>query len=108
MLLQIPIFFALYKALLIAVPLRHAGFLWIADLSAMDPYFIMPLIMTGTMWLQNRMQKQATDMPGTKLMKWMPLVFGAMFAWMPSGLVLYWTISNIVGIVQARIIGGKK
>lgn len=107
MLLQIPIFFALYKALLIAVPLRHAGFLWLQDLAVMDPYFILPILMGLTMWLQQHMQTSATKIDGNdpaaqtqKMMKWMPLLFTVLFAWMPSGLVLYWTISNIFGIGQ--------
>ncbi len=107
MLLQIPIFFALYKALLIAVPLRHAGFLWLQDLAVMDPYFILPILMGATMWWQQRMQTAATNtdpndpMAQTqKMMKWMPVIFTALFAWMPAGLVLYWTISNIFGIGQ--------
>jgi YidC/Oxa1 family membrane protein insertase len=104
MLLQIPIFFALYKALLIAVPLRHAGFLWVSDLSVMDPYFVLPVLMAGVMWLQNKMGKNTADAPGAKIMKWMPLLFGVMFATMPAGLVLYWTISSIAGIIQTRVI----
>jgi YidC/Oxa1 family membrane protein insertase len=112
MFLQIPIFFALYKALLIAVPLRHAGFLWISDLSVMDPYFILPLLMAGTMWAQNKLSSAGrnSDMPGMKFMKYLPWIFAALFAWMPAGLVLYWTISNIVGIIQLRLIqkGEKK
>lgn len=107
MVLQIPIFFALYKALLIAVPLRHAGFLWLQDLSAMDPYFILPILMGLTMWYQQRLQTAATKVQGNdpaaqtqKMMKFMPLLFTVLFAWMPSGLVLYWTISNVFGIGQ--------
>jgi YidC/Oxa1 family membrane protein insertase len=108
MLLQIPIFFALYKALLIAVPLRHAGFLWISDLTVMDPYFILPVLMGATMWWQQRMQSPGAGsavrndpMAQTqRMMKWMPLLFTVLFAWMPAGLVLYWTVSNLFGIGQ--------
>ncbi|MDR2268842.1 MAG: membrane protein insertase YidC [Rickettsiales bacterium] len=110
LLLQIPILFALYKALLIAVPLRHAGFLWLDDLSVMDPFFMLPLLMAATMFLQNRLSHNAqSDMPGMKVMKYMPLVFAGLFAVMPSGLVLYWTVSSIVGIIQMVIMkkGGK-
>jgi YidC/Oxa1 family membrane protein insertase len=104
MLLQIPLFFALYKALLIAVPLRHAGFLWLSDLSVKDPYFILPVLMAAMMWLQNRLSHAgAGDAPGAKVMKYMPFVFAVMFAWMPSGLVLYWTVSSAVGIIQMAI-----
>jgi len=112
MLLQIPIFFALYKALLISVPMRSAHFLWISDLAAMDPYFILPILMGATMWLQQFLQsgKKATTnkndpMAATqRMMKWMPVLFTVMFAWMPAGLVLYWTVSNIFGILQMYVI----
>jgi len=108
MLLQIPIFFALYKALLIAVPLRQAQFLWISDLAVMDPYFILPVLMGVSMWWQQHLQMKSTapadpnnPMAQTqKFMKWMPVLFTALFAWMPAGLVLYWTVSNIFGIGQ--------
>ena len=108
MLIRSPIFFALYKALLISVQMRSAQFLWISDLASMDPYFILPILMGATMWLQQYLQTPSTA--GTsnndavaqtqKVMKWMPLIFTVMFAWMPAGLVLYWTISNIFGIGQ--------
>ena len=109
MLIQIPIFFALYKALLISVQMRSAHFLWISDLAAMDPYFILPILMGATMWLQQKLQTASTTTSGAnndavaqtqKVMKWMPLIFTVMFAWMPAGLVLYWTVSNIFGIGQ--------
>lgn len=112
MLIQIPIFFALYKALLISVPMRSAHFLWISDLSAMDPCFILPILMGFTMWLQQYLQTPKTSsnnkndvMASTqRVMKWLPVLFTVMFAWMPSGLVLYWTVSNLFGIVQMNII----
>lgn len=107
MLIQIPIFFALYKALLISVQMRSAHFLWISDLAAMDPYFILPILMGLTMWLQQKLQTpsvsgQANDAVAQtqKAMKWMPILFTVLFAWMPAGLVLYWTVSNIFGIGQ--------
>ena len=112
MLIQIPIFFALYKALLISVPMRSARFLWISDLAAMDPYFILPILMGLTMWLQQYLQtpKQTNSNPNDiaastqRVMKWMPVLFTVMFAWMPAGLVLYWTVSNLFGILQMYII----
>ncbi len=111
MLIQIPIFFALYKALLISVPMRSARFLWISDLAAMDPYFILPILMGATMMLQQYLQGPKTKsdsndaMASTqKAMKWMPILFTVMFAWMPAGLVLYWTVSNIFSILQMYII----
>lgn len=110
MLIQIPIFFALYKALLISVPMRTAHFLWISDLAAMDPYFILPIIMGVTMWLQQFLQAPQSQnkndvMASTqRVMKWLPVIFTIMFAWMPAGLVLYWTISNVFSILQMHII----
>ena len=110
MLIQIPIFFALYKALLISVPMRSAHFLWISDLAVMDPYFILPILMGATMWLQQYLQTPQTsntnDIAAStqRVMKWMPVLFTVLFAWMPAGLVLYWTVSNVFGILQMYII----
>ena len=110
MLIQIPIFFALYKALLVSVAMRNAHFLWIHDLSAMDPYFILPILMGATMYLQQRLQSPSPSSGNDavaqtqRMMRWMPLLFTVMFAWMPAGLVLYWTVSNIFGIIQMQII----
>lgn len=111
MLIQIPIFFALYKALLISVPMRSAHFLWISDLAVMDPYFILPILMGATMWLQQYLQtppqtSNTNDIAAStqRVMKWMPVLFTVLFAWMPAGLVLYWTVSNIFGILQMYII----
>ena len=116
MLIQIPIFFALYKALLVSVQMRSAHFLWISDLAAMDPYFILPILMGLTMWLQQNLQTASNSNTGNtndavaqtqKVMKWMPLIFTVRFAWMPAGLVLYWTISNVFGIGQMFYIKKK-
>lgn len=111
MIIQIPIFFALYKALLISVPMRSAHFLWISDLAVMDPYFILPVLMGATMWLQQYLQTPKTsgnknDIAAStqRVMKWMPILVTVMFAWMPAGLVLYWTVSNVFGILQMYII----
>ena len=112
MLIQIPIFFALYKALVISVQMRNAHFLWISDLAVMDPYFILPILMGATMWLQQRLQSGATKVSDKndiaaqtqRAMRWMPIMFTIMFAWMPAGLVLYWTVSNLFGIAQMYII----
>ncbi|MDR0803765.1 MAG: membrane protein insertase YidC [Rickettsiales bacterium] len=107
MLLQIPIFFALYKALLISVPMRAADFLWMTDLAVKDPYFILPILMGATMWWQQRLQSASqsdSTNPMGKAMKYMPFIFTIMFAWMPAGLVLYWTVSNLFGILQMQVI----
>lgn len=117
MLIQIPIFFALYKALLVSVQMRSAHFLWIKDLATMDPYFILPILMGATMWLQQYLQSAQKAKSADKndiaaqtqrMMRWMPILFTVMFAWMPAGLVLYWTVSNIFGIVQMYIIKRQK
>lgn len=113
MLIQIPIFFALYKALLVSVQMRSANFLWISDLAVMDPYFILPILMGATMWFQQYLQSAQKSKSADKnditaqtqrMMRWMPILFTVMFAWMPAGLVLYWTVSNIFGIIQMYII----
>ena len=111
MLIQIPIFFALYKALLISVPMRSAKFLWISDLAAMDPYFILPILMGATMFLQQYLQSPKVSKDDNnpmaasqRAMKWMPILFTIMFAWMPAGLVLYWTVSNVFSILQMYVI----
>ena len=111
MLIQIPIFFALYKALIISVPMRSAHFLWISDLAVMDPYFILPILMGATMLLQQYLQTpkkvdNSNDAVAStqKVMKWMPILFTVMFAWFPAGLVLYWTVSNVFSILQMYII----
>lgn len=117
MLIQIPIFFALYKALLVSVQMRSAHFLWINDLATMDPYFILPILMGATMWLQQYLQSASKTKSADKndiaaqtqrMMRWMPILFTIMFAWMPAGLVLYWTVSNIFGIIQMYIIKHQK
>ena len=112
MLIQIPIFFALYKALLVSVQLRHAHFLWIKDLAAMDPYFILPVLMGATMFWQQHLQSapqtaaNANDPVAQtqRAMRWMPVLFTVLFAWMPAGLVLYWATSNLCGILQMYLI----
>ncbi len=101
MLLQIPVFFALYKALLDSVELRHAPFFWwIQDLSAKDPYYITPIIMGLTMLIQQKMTPSAGDPKMAKMMLIMPIVFTFMFLNFPSGLVIYWLVNNILSIGQ--------
>lgn len=101
MLLQIPVFFALYKVLLIALELRNAPFmLWITDLSAKDPYYILPVVMGVTMVIQQKMTPTSLDPRQNKIMMFMPVVFTFMFLNFASGLVLYWLVNNILSIVQ--------
>ena len=106
MLLQLPIFLALYWVLLESVELRHSEFIfWIQDLSTKDPYYILPILMGASMFLMQRLQPTpATDPMQQKLFQYMPAVFTVFFLWFPSGLVLYWLVSNLITIAQMLII----
>jgi YidC/Oxa1 family membrane protein insertase len=100
-LVQIPVFIALYWVLLAAIELRHAPFaLWIKDLSALDPYYVLPVLMTITMIVQTRMNPTPPDPVQAKVMQFMPYVFSVFFFFFPAGLVLYWLINNILSILQ--------
>jgi YidC/Oxa1 family membrane protein insertase len=95
------VFIALYWVLLASVEMRHAPWLgWVTDLSSRDPYFILPLLMGATMFIQMRLNPQPTDPLQAKLMMGMPIVFTFMFLWFPSGLVLYWLTNNLLSIAQ--------
>ena len=101
MLLQMPVFIALYWALMESVELRQAPFiLWIDDLSAMDPYFVLPILMGISMFLTQMMQPEPPDPIQAKVFKFMPIMFTFFFLWFPSGLVLYWFINNLLSILQ--------
>ncbi len=106
LLLQMPIFLALYWVFLESVELRHAPFFfWIQDLSTMDPYFVLPVLMGASMYVMQRMQPMTIQDPmQQKIMQYMPVVFSIFMAWFPSGLVLYWFISNLISITQMKII----
>jgi YidC/Oxa1 family membrane protein insertase len=98
---QIPVFIALYWVLLESVELRQAPFaLWINNLSAPDPYFILPLIMGVSMFIQQKLNPAPVDPLQAKIMMSLPLVFTVFFAFFPAGLVLYWTVNNILSIAQ--------
>ena len=100
-LVQIPVFIALYWTLLAAIELRHAPFmLWIKDLSVLDPYYVLPILMTATMVLQTRMNPVPPDPVQAKVMQVMPFVFSIFFFFFPAGLVLYWLVNNILSILQ--------
>ena len=104
MLVQMPILFALYKLFPLAIEMRQAPFiLWITDLSLKDPLYITPVLMTATMWLQQRLAPQAGDPNQMKMMRMMPLVFGIMFLKFPAALVLYWLTNNVVSILQQEV-----
>ncbi|MCF6236184.1 MAG: membrane protein insertase YidC [Gammaproteobacteria bacterium] len=101
MLLQIPVFIALYWVLLESVELRQADFmLWITDLSSKDPYFILPLLMGASMFVQHKLNPAPTDPMQAKLMMMMPFIFTIFFAFFPAGLVLYWVTNNLISISQ--------
>ncbi len=105
MVVQIPVFFALYKALMFSIELRHAPFMfWIQDLSAKDPLYITPVIMGATMFIQQKMTPTSMDPVQAKMMLALPVVFTFMFLNFPSGLVLYWLINNILTIAQQAYI----
>jgi len=108
-LIQLPVFFGLYQALLTAIELRHAPFIthlpftdiiWLADLSTKDPYYITPVIMGLTMFLQQKMSPPAADPTQQKVMMFLPLIFTVLFLGFPSGLVVYWLVNNILSIAQ--------
>lgn len=105
MVIQIPVFFGLYKALLYAIELRHSPlFWWIQDLSAKDPYYITPIIMGATMFIQQKMSPPVGDPMQAKIMLLMPVVFTFLFLSFPSGLVLYWLFNNVISIGQQMYI----
>jgi YidC/Oxa1 family membrane protein insertase len=119
MVVQIPIFYALYVALSVSVEMQNAPFicfgrlprwmpllggqdLWICDLAAYDPTYILPLLMGASMFVQQKMQPVMGDPRQAKMMLFMPVLFTFMFLNLPSGLVLYWTLSNVFQIAQQK------
>ena len=105
---QIPVFIALYWVLLSSVEMRNAPWVgWIQDLSAPDPYYVLPLLMTVTSLIQTALNPAPPDPMQAKLMWFMPLIFSVMFFFFPSGLVLYWITNNILSIAQQWIINSR-
>ena len=100
-LIQIPVFIALYWVLLESVELRQADFIfWLDDLSAKDPYYVLPLIMGASMYFQQKLNPTPPDPMQAKVMQMLPIIFTAFFAFFPSGLVLYWVVNNLLSIAQ--------
>jgi YidC/Oxa1 family membrane protein insertase len=100
-LVQIPVFIALYWVLLGAVEMRDAPWImWIKDLASADPYYILPVIMMASMFVQTKLNPTPPDPIQAKVMMMMPLIFGVMFFWFPAGLVLYWVVNNVLSIAQ--------
>ena len=108
MLVQMPVFIALYWVLLESVELRHAPFmLYLTDLSVRDPYFILPLLMGGTMYLQTMISPTPADPMQARVMQLMPIMMTVLFLWFPAGLVLYWLTNGLLGILQQWYITRK-
>jgi len=107
-LVQMPVFIALYWMLLESVELRHAPFMfWIQDLSVKDPYFILPILMGASMFVQQMLNPTPPDPMQAKIMKMLPIVFTFFFLWFPAGLVIYWVVNNCISIAQQYVITRK-
>ena len=107
-LIQIPVFFALYKVLLMSIEMRQAPFMgWLQDLSVQDPYFILPVLMGISMYVQQKLNPQPTDAMQAKIMQFLPPVFTVMFLFFPAGLVLYWVVNNTLAIFQQWLVMKK-
>ncbi|MEE9302715.1 MAG: membrane protein insertase YidC [Thiotrichaceae bacterium] len=108
MLIQIPVFMGLYWVLQESVELRQAPWLgWYKDLSIMDPYLILPLLMGASMWFQQKLNPPQMDPMQQKIFQWLPVVFTVMFLFFPAGLVLYWLVNNVLSIAQQWYINKK-
>ena len=107
-LVQMPVFLALYWVLLESVELRHAPWIfWIQDMSVKDPLFILPLLMGASMFIQQKLNPAPPDPTQAKVMQIMPIAFTFFFLFFPAGLVLYWTVNNTLSIIQQWIITRK-
>ncbi|WP_346796966.1 membrane protein insertase YidC [Halomonas sp. Bachu 37] len=107
-LVQMPVFIALYWMLLESVELRHAPFMfWIQDLSVKDPLFILPILMGISMFVQQMLNPTPPDPTQAKIMKMLPIIFTFFFLWFPAGLVIYWVVNNIISVAQQYIITRK-
>jgi YidC/Oxa1 family membrane protein insertase len=104
-LVQMPVFIGLYWMLMESVELRQAPFiLWIKDLSVMDPYFVLPLMMGASMYYMQKLNPPPPDPMQAKIMQWMPVMFTFFFLWFPAGLVLYWVVNNLLSMAQQYVI----
>lgn len=104
-LLQMPVFLALYWMIMESVELRHSPFfLWIYDLSVKDPFYVLPLLMGATMFIQQKLNPTPPDPMQAKIMQFMPIFFTALFMMFPAGLVLYWVVNNTLSITQQYVI----
>ena len=104
-LIQMPVFIALYWVLMESVELRQAPFaLWIKDLAVMDPYFVLPILMGASMFFMQKLNPPPPDPMQAKIMQWLPVVFTFFFLWFPAGLVLYWVCNNLLSMTQQFVI----
>jgi len=108
MILQIPVFFAIYRVLLNAMELQGAPWvMWITDMSVKDPYFVLPILMGATMFIQQSITPTTvTDPMQQKIFKWLPVVFTFFFMTFPAGLTLYWFVNNLFSVAQQYYING--
>lgn len=107
-LVQIPVFIALYWVIIESVEMRHAPFIgWIGDLSSKDPYYVLPILMGVSMYIQQKLNPPPTDAMQQKIFLALPFIFTALFATFPSGLVLYWLVNNILSIAQQYVINKR-
>ena len=106
--IQIPVFISLYWVLLASVEMRNAPWQgWIHDLAAPDPFYILPVVMAISMFIQTKLNPTPPDPMQAKVMMFMPLIFSVMFFFFPSGLVLYWITNNVLSIAQQWVITKK-
>ena len=107
-LVQMPVFLSLYWVLLESVEIRQAPFMfWLTDLSSKDPFFILPIIMGASMFVQQKLNPTPPDPMQAKVMKLLPIIFTFFFLWFPAGLVLYWVVNNLLSIGQQWYITRK-
>jgi len=105
MFIQIPIFFAMYKVVLVTFEFRHAPLgLWISDMSVHDPFFVLPVLMGISMFVQFKLNPPPADPTQAMMFQWMPVFMTVMFLWFPSGLVLYWLTNNVLSVAQQWVI----
>tara|TARA_B100000886_G_scaffold110589_1_gene74155 strand:- start:2978 stop:3451 length:474 start_codon:yes stop_codon:yes gene_type:complete len=107
-LVQIPVFIALYWVIIESVEMRHAPFIgWIGDLSSKDPFYVLPILMGVSMYIQQKLNPPPTDAMQQKIFLALPFIFTALFATFPSGLVLYWLVNNVLSIAQQYLINKR-
>ena len=107
-LIQIPVFIALYWVIIESVEMRHAPFIgWIEDLSSKDPFFVLPILMGLSMFIQQKLNPPPADPTQQKIFMFLPIIFTLLFATFPSGLVLYWFVNNILSIAQQYVINKR-